>query len=105
MAAKSFVDKAIKDNKVIIFSKSYCPYCKKAKSALGSVIPSDKFHVVELDQRSDTDSLQDYLLEITGGRSVPRVFVDGQFIGGGDDTVQLAASGQLKQLLASKGIL
>lgn len=60
---------------------------------------------LQLDQRDDGDSLQDYLLELTGGRSVPRVFVDGQFIGGGDDTAALAASGELKKLLASKGII
>lgn len=60
---------------------------------------------LQLDQRSDGDSLQDYLLELTGGRSVPRVFVDGQFIGGGDDTARLAANGELKSLLAQKGIL
>lgn len=26
-----FVQNAIKDNKVVIFSKSYCPYCTMAK--------------------------------------------------------------------------
>ena len=60
---------------------------------------------MQLDQRGDGDSLQDYLLELTGGRSVPRVFVDGKFIGGGDDTARLAANGELRQLLASKGII
>jgi glutaredoxin len=41
----------------------------------------------QLDQRADGDAIQDALQQITGGRSVPRVFVDGTFIGGGDDTV------------------
>lgn len=31
MSAKSFVDVQLKDGKVVVFSKSYCPYCKKAK--------------------------------------------------------------------------
>ena len=61
--------------------------------------------VLQLDQNDDGDSIQDYLLQLTGGRSVPRVFVAGEFIGGGDDTARLAASGELKKLLASKGIL
>ena len=34
------------------------------------------------------DDIQDALAEITGARSVPRVFVGGAFIGGGDDTVR-----------------
>ena len=36
---------------------------------------------------------------------MPRVFVDGQFLGGGDDTAAKAQSGELKQLLTSKGII
>ena len=48
MAAKSFVDKQIKDNRVMCFSKSYCPFCKKAKSALNSVMPESKYTVVEV---------------------------------------------------------
>jgi glutaredoxin 3 len=34
MSVKSFVDSAIAKYKVVGFSKSYCPYCKKAKAAL-----------------------------------------------------------------------
>lgn len=47
---------------------------------------------------------QDALGEITGARSVPRVFVGGKFIGGGDDTVSKAANGELAQLLAAEGL-
>jgi len=39
--------------------------------------------------------------KMTGGRTVPRVFVGGKFVGGGDDTVALAASGELKRLFES----
>jgi hypothetical protein len=42
---------------------------------------------VQLDQRDDGDAIQAALGEITGGKSVPRVFIGGKFIGGGDDTV------------------
>jgi glutaredoxin 3 len=49
--------------------------------------------------------IQDALLEITGGRSVPRVFVDGKFIGGGDDTAAKAANGELKTLLVAAGAM
>lgn len=33
---------------------------------------------LQLDQREDGDSIQDALLEMTGGRSVPRVFINGK---------------------------
>ena len=45
------------------------------------------------------------LVELTGGRTVPRVFVDRVFLGGGDDMARLAASGELADLLTSKGLV
>ena len=103
--AKVIVDKAIAANPVMVFSKSYCPFCAKAKRALESVLPCEKIVVMELESRPDCADIQDYLMSITGGRSVPRVFVAGKFIGGGDDTDALARSGQLKAMLEEHNIL
>jgi glutaredoxin-related protein len=36
---------------------------------------------------------------------VPRVFLDGEFIGGADDVTALDSSGQLERMLRSKGLL
>lgn len=44
-------------------------------------------------------------MDITGGRSVPRVFIGGQFIGGGDDTARKASNGELEQLLKGVGAI
>ncbi|KAF4671217.1 hypothetical protein FOL47_001663 [Perkinsus chesapeaki] len=95
--AKTFVDSEIAGNKVVVFSKSYCPFCTKAKKALSSV--GADYKAIELDGRKDCDSIQDYLLSITGGRSVPRVFIKGKFIGGGDETAAKAKSGELQKIL------
>lgn len=59
----------------------------------------------QLDGRTDADVMQDALLEITGGRSVPRVFINGRFLGGGDDTAAAAANGTLQQLLTQAEVL
>jgi glutaredoxin 3 len=59
----------------------------------------------QLDGRPDCDDVQDALLQATGGRSVPRVFIDGAFIGGGDDTAAKAANGELQALLQKAGVL
>ena len=32
--ASAFIQTALAADKVVVFSKSYCPYCKKAKDAL-----------------------------------------------------------------------
>ncbi len=63
---------------VVVFSKSYCPYSKKAKDILSKYKLDKNYHVVELDQLpSKTDEYQDELGKLTGARTVPRVFING----------------------------
>ncbi|KAK4218796.1 thioredoxin-like protein [Rhypophila decipiens] len=80
----------LKKSPVIIFSKSYCPFSKKAKGILLEkyVIKPDPF-VVELDQHPLGPKIQDLLLEKTGRRTVPNIMVNGISIGGGDDVAAL----------------
>ncbi|XP_044738397.1 glutaredoxin-C4-like [Chrysoperla carnea] len=91
------VKELISSDKVVIFSKSYCPYCKMAKEVFDKL--KHKYTAIELDERNDTDAVQDILGEMTGARSVPRVFVNGQFIGGGTDVKALYESGDLQKKL------
>jgi glutaredoxin len=75
---------------VIIFSKSYCPYSKRAKGLLlekYSITPDP--YVVELDEHELGPALQDHLLKKTGRRTVPNVLINGVSIGGADDIVAL----------------
>ena len=44
-------------------------------------------------------------VQITPGRSVPRVFVGAKFIGGGDDTAALHSKGELQGKLEAVGAL
>mmetsp|Transcript_21713 Transcript_21713/g.34005 ORF Transcript_21713/g.34005 Transcript_21713/m.34005 type:complete len:170 (-) Transcript_21713:131-640(-) len=105
-AAASITDEvksAISDNKVMVFSKTFCPFCVKAKKTLDSL--SVDYEVMELDKRDDGPQIQDLMVDITGGRSVPRVFVGGDFIGGGDDVVAKSQSGELQELLKKVGAM
>ncbi|KAL8440465.1 hypothetical protein Efla_005607 [Eimeria flavescens] len=86
-----WVDRLVAKHKVTVFSKTYCPYCKKAIAAL-ETLKLDDLHVEQIEKNEYCDAIQDYLLKKTGARSVPRVFVKGQFFGGGDDTVCLVAA-------------
>ncbi|XP_004299783.1 PREDICTED: glutaredoxin-C4 [Fragaria vesca subsp. vesca] len=92
-----FIKKTISSNKIAIFSKSYCPYCRRAKAVFKELkqVP----YVVELDERVDGRDIQDALSEIIGRRTVPQVFVNGKYIGGSDDTVAAYESGELAKLL------
>ena len=48
MSATSKVKDLVAGNKVMVFSKSYCPYCAKAKSAIDSVTKNYKVLEVRL---------------------------------------------------------
>lgn len=54
---------------------------------------------MELDERDDAADIQAVLGQMTGAKTVPRVFVNGRCIGGGSDVKQLHASGNLLPLL------
>lgn len=95
---KSKVEEMVALQPIMFFSKSWCPFCAKAKEAMKE--QGIRFAVCELDTLGDEveAQVQDILLGITGARTVPRVFVDGKCIGGGTDTVNLAADGTLSKL-------
>ncbi|CAF3540005.1 unnamed protein product [Rotaria socialis] len=66
------VQQLINNHKVIIFSKTFCPYCIKAKEILEKIIDA---------------------------KTVPRIFIDGKCIGGCDDTLILHRNGDLEKIL------
>ncbi|XP_072395712.1 uncharacterized protein Grx1 isoform X1 [Diabrotica undecimpunctata] len=87
----------IKKDKVVIFSKTYCPYCQMAKQVFDDLgVP---YTSIELEVRDDGDEVQTILGQITGGRTVPRVFVNEKFIGGGTDVKALYEKGELQKLV------
>ncbi|KAJ5212674.1 uncharacterized protein N7498_004320 [Penicillium cinerascens] len=102
--AKSELNSILKRSPVIIFSKSYCPYSKKAKSILlNRYSISPKPFVVELDQHPIGRALQDLLAQNTGRHTVPNVLVNGKSIGGGDDIAALDHSDELASTLRTMG--
>ncbi|KAJ5568785.1 hypothetical protein N7450_011271 [Penicillium hetheringtonii] len=102
--AKSELNYILKRAPVIIFSKSYCPFSKKAKTILlEHYAISPKPFVVELDQHPIGPSLQDLLAQNTGRRTVPNVLVNGKSIGGGDDIAALDQSDELASTLRQMG--
>lgn len=102
MSAEQTVEQAIANNKIVIFSKSWCPYCQQAKSLFKYDLNrfQDKLYVKEhvlfhwklspvltaalrIDLEADKgETIQDYLKSKTTKRTVPSIFINGQFIGG-----------------------
>ncbi|KAL3961898.1 hypothetical protein ACCO45_003421 [Purpureocillium lilacinum] len=80
----------LKKAPVIIFSKSYCPYSKRAKGILlekYAITPAP--YVVELDEHPQGRQLQDRLKLKTERGTVPNVIINGVSIGGSDEIVEL----------------
>lgn len=75
---------------MIIFSKSFCPYSKRAKGILlekYSIDPPP--YVVELDEHPLGTKIQTRLGALTDRKTVPNIMVNKKSIGGGDEIAEL----------------
>lgn len=67
-------------NKIEIYSTDICPWCKQAKALLSS----KGLDFEEINITSNQDRTLE-MIERSGRRTVPQIFIDGQHIGGFDD--------------------
>ena len=81
---------------VVIYTRSWCGYCTRAKALLDRKgVP---FTEVEI---SEDDALRDEMITRSGGRrTVPQIFIDETHVGGCDDLYALEGGGRLDALLA-----
>jgi glutaredoxin 3 len=98
----AFVQNKIAGADVMVFAKSYCPYCRHTRSLLQEVVPSDvSVDIIDLDQmKEDGPLIQMELMTTTGQRTVPNIFINGEHIGGDSDFTKLHESGKLQEMLA-----
>ncbi|HDV5710540.1 TPA: glutaredoxin 3 [Legionella pneumophila] len=81
-------------NEVILYTTGYCPYCIKAKELL------DRKKVIYTEIRVDLrPELREEMIQKSGRRTVPQIFINGQAIGGCDDLYALEAQGTLNEFL------
>lgn len=102
-ATVSRVQGLINSSKIFVASKTYCPYCQATLKTLFEEknVGDDVATVLQLNQMEDGADIQDALLEISGQRTVPNIYINGKHIGGNSDLQELNQSGKLDQLLAS----
>ncbi|KAJ4831493.1 hypothetical protein Tsubulata_004724 [Turnera subulata] len=91
----------VSSNSVVVFSKSYCPFCVSVKKLLDQL--GANYKTVELDLEGDGSEIQAALAEWTGQRTVPNVFIGGKHIGGCDSTTGMHKEGKLVPLLTEAG--
>ena len=83
-------------NTVRMYTTQVCPYCIRAKQLLA------QRGVKEIDEiRIDLQPAErDTMIELTGRRTVPQIFIGDTHVGGHDDLVALDQRGGLDPLLA-----
>ena len=83
---------------VLVYTKPFCAYCMAAKSLLRDKGVSFR----EIDISRD-DAERNDLVQRTGQRTVPQIFVGTKHVGGFDDLSALDQQGQLDALLGIHG--
>ncbi len=80
---------------VRMYTTQVCPYCVRAKALLKQ---RGVEHIDEI--RVDLDPAQrDQMIELTGRRTVPQIFIGDTHVGGCDDLMLLDRNGGLTPLL------
>ncbi|XP_069871793.1 thioredoxin reductase 3 [Dipodomys merriami] len=92
----------IDGNRVMIFSKSYCPHSQRVKELFASL--GVDYNILELDQVDDGANVQEMLLEITNQKTVPNIFVNKVHVGGCDRIFQAHQNGLLQKLLQDDSV-
>ena len=82
-----------------IYTKATCPFCIRAEQLLRArgVVEIEKVRIDE-----DTARL-DEMIEKTGRRTVPQIFIGSTHVGGCDDLIALDQAGKLVPMLAGEG--
>ena len=81
------LDIHINSSQVVIFSKTTCGFCTRAKKAIRklNIVPL----VIELDHHKNGKELQEALYNRTGRLTVPSVWINKKYIGGCKETLGL----------------
>ncbi|MFP4020348.1 MAG: FAD-dependent oxidoreductase [Halanaerobium sp.] len=79
-----------------VYSKDWCPYCKKAKAFLKSKKLS--FEEIDINEGDNYEVMK----ERTGNKTVPQIIINDRSLGGYDDIIDLEKNGEFNQLLGKE---
>ena len=83
----------LKELNIEVYSKDWCPYCKKAKAFLKS--KGLNFEEIDINEGDNYEEMQ----KRTGNKTVPQIILNDQSLGGYDDLIALEKKGEFNQLL------
>ena len=79
---------------VVMYATCWCPYCERARQLL----KRKQVEFTEIDIDKDP-ALREQMMQRSGRRTVPQIFVGDVHVGGCDDLHELEARGGLDPLL------
>ena len=83
-------------NRIVMYSTGFCPYCVMAEKLLRSKGAEEIEKIrVDLEPERRTE-----MLEKTGRRTVPQIYIGKTYVGGYDDLAILNRNNELTKLLA-----
>ncbi len=80
---------------VKMYTTAVCPYCMRAKQ----VLKAKGVEQIEEIRVDTSPELREHMMQITGRRTVPQIFIGDTHVGGCDDLMALDAKGGLVPLL------
>ncbi len=80
---------------VKMYTTAVCPYCTRAKS----VLKAKGVEAIEEIRIDQDPAAMKHMMEITGRRTVPQIFIGSTHVGGCDDLMALDSAGGLTKML------
>jgi len=81
--------------KIVMYCTEVCPYCVRAEQLLKRKGEQD-IEKIRVDLQPEQ---RDAMIEKTGRRTVPQIFINGEHVGGYDDMAALDHAGKLDVML------
>jgi glutaredoxin 3 len=82
---------------VKMYTTAVCPYCIRAKH----ILKAKGVEQIEEIRVDENPTAREHMMQITGRRTVPQIFIGNHHVGGCDDLVALDSAGGLLPLLAT----
>lgn len=84
---------------ILMYSKGWCPYCQRARALLQR--KGARFEEIDIEAHPERRA---EMIERSGRRTVPQIFIDAHHVGGSDELHALEAAGRLDALLSDTGV-
>ena len=104
---KQLIESEINNNKVTLFMKGnpvapQCGFSMKVSQVLTFLMGEGNYSTVDVLSNMD---IREGIKTYSDWPTIPQLYIDKEFIGGCDIVVEMFESGELKELLETKGLL